>query len=125
MTEEERAEYYERVGDDPQVWGELDDAYHVPTQARKKGGLSTTVTVRFAPEDAARLRQLAERMNLSYSDVVREAVRQVLEPKFVIDLSAQNIAIHPPYSDSHARGRAVWNPVAAAQSRTGASSRAG
>lgn len=80
-TDEERAEYYERVGDDSAVWGDLEEAFHVPTNARRQGGLSTTVTVRFAPEDAAKLRQLAETLELSYSDVVREAVRQFVAPR--------------------------------------------
>lgn len=91
MTEEDRAEYYDQHRDDPSVWTEMEDGFHVPSRARQQGGLSSTVTVRFAPEDAAKLRQLAERLELSYSDVIREAVRQVIEPRFVIDRAQSNV----------------------------------
>jgi len=87
MTEEERAEYYDQMGDDAGVWGEIEEACHAPTEVGKRGGLSTTVTVRFAPEDAAKLRELSERLQRTYSDVVREAVRRLIEPTFAIDVT--------------------------------------
>ena len=91
LTDEERAEQYEQAQDDPKVWTELDDAFHVPAHARSRGGLSSTVTVRFDPSDAAKLRELAERLQLSYSDVIREAVRQIVEPRFVIDTEHSHV----------------------------------
>lgn len=118
MTEEERAEYYEQHKDDPQVWGEIDEAFQVPTHAKKQGGLSVTLTVRFVPEDAAKLRLLAERLNLSYSDVVREAVRQVVQPRFSIDLRDTNVAYKVPSRSTQGEESPIQNPLTAAETRT-------
>jgi len=74
-TEKELAEYFYAHRD------ELDDLEEVPAPVRKPGrpsqGLSTTVTVRFTPEEAQIIYDLAHDRGGTLSDVVREAVRSL------------------------------------------------
>lgn len=73
MSEErDWAEFYEQHRGDPDMWGEREES----TPPAPKGGLSATITVRFSPEEASAIRGLARETGVSYSDIVRTAVRK-------------------------------------------------
>lgn len=71
MNEQEKAAFYEAHKDDPAIWGEADER----DAPRANKTLSTTITVRFPPNEAENIRHMAQTWRLSYSDIVREAVR--------------------------------------------------
>ncbi len=72
MSEEKDwADFYEQHKDDPDMWGEPEEG----TPSAPRGRLSVTVTVRFAPDEASDLREVARELGASYSDIVRRAVR--------------------------------------------------
>jgi hypothetical protein len=73
MSEEKNwARFYQEHKDDPEVWGEPEED-KPPT---RKGGLSATISVRFSPEEAAAIREVAQELDVPYSEVVRRAVRK-------------------------------------------------
>ncbi len=73
MSEErDWAKFYREHKDDPEIWGEPEEDAPPP----RSGGLSATITVRFSPEEATDLRELAEEMGATYSEIVRLAVRK-------------------------------------------------
>jgi hypothetical protein len=103
MSEEKnRATYYQDHKDDPEIWGEPEE----DAPRTSKGALSATISVRFSPEEAAAIRELAQELNLSYSEIVRRAVRKFVhfrlasgpggrtqdEPEEGHDLSLSNAA---------------------------------
>lgn len=61
-----------------------------------KGGLSATITVRFSPEEASAIRGLAKETSVSYSNIVRTAVR-----KFVYFHLAVGETEQPEPEDRH------------------------
>jgi hypothetical protein len=67
----ESAEFYQAHKDDPDVWEEPDPA----VKRRRRTAPSATLTVRFSPDEVANMRRVAKERGMSYSDVVREAVR--------------------------------------------------
>jgi hypothetical protein len=74
-------QYYQEHRDDPEVWGELDEAPEDAPMAQSRGtGLSITVSVRLAPAEADALRQTARREGKTYSEVVRAAIRRYAQP---------------------------------------------
>ncbi len=78
MSEErDWAEFYEQHKDDPEMWGEPVEGTPSP---RRRGRLSATIAVRFPPEEASGIRELAKNLGVSYSDVVRRAVREFIHP---------------------------------------------
>ncbi|MBI3968719.1 MAG: hypothetical protein HY329_24045 [Chloroflexi bacterium] len=72
-TERELAEYYQNHKDDPELWEEVD----APGPPPQRQNLGVSITVRFTPAEAQELRAAAKRMNLTYSQLVREAVRRL------------------------------------------------
>ncbi len=73
MSEErDWAEFYRAHKDDPEMWGEPEE----DAPPARPGALSATITVRFSPDEAADLRELAEEMGATYSEIVRLAVRK-------------------------------------------------
>ncbi len=78
--EKERAEFYQDHKDDPDLWGELEEA---PVTA-PKNGLAISVTVRFSPEDAEAIRHTAQREQKTYSQLVRAAVERYTHPSIVV-----------------------------------------
>ncbi len=83
----ETANFYQQHKDDPNVWGDADN--QVPAHSRK--GLEATITVRFSSEEAALIRGLAKRDNLTASEVVRAAVKNYLRPHFHITAGTTNL----------------------------------
>ena len=72
MSEErDWAKFYREHKDDPDMWGEPEEG---PTPTRR-GGLSVTITVRFSPEEASAIRRLARELDVSYSEIVKRAVK--------------------------------------------------
>jgi Ribbon-helix-helix protein, copG family len=93
MSEErDKAAFYQQHKDDPEVWGEPE----VGVPVVRRGGLSATITVRFSPEDASAIGELAQELNISYSEIVRRAVR-----KFVHSRLAVGEEIHAEAEDWH------------------------
>jgi predicted DNA binding CopG/RHH family protein len=76
MSEQERAAYYQEHKDDEELWGETEER----DAPRARHTLSISIAVRFSPDDAERIRDLAQESGLSYSDIVRAAVRQYTVP---------------------------------------------
>jgi Arc/MetJ-type ribon-helix-helix transcriptional regulator len=86
MSEEKDwAKFYREHKDDPEIWGEPEEG---PPSARR-GGLSVTITVRFSPEEASAIRGLAQELGISYSEVVRRAVRKLVHFRLVVAEGAQ------------------------------------
>ena len=80
MSEErDWAAFYEQHKDNPEIWGEPEEG----TPPARGQGLSATITVRFPPEEAAKIRDLAKVLGVSYSDIVRTAVRAFIYPRSI------------------------------------------
>ena len=84
------AAYYQAHKDDLDLWGEPD---HVAT--RQAQGLGATITVRFSPEDAANIRRVAKELGLSYSQVVRQAVRYFTQAESAIAAKEGSALLDP------------------------------
>lgn len=69
--ESDAVAYYDAHMDDDDLWEIVDP----PSTGRRRGGLTATITVRFAPEDAEAIQARAKGTGESYSDIVRHAVR--------------------------------------------------
>src|ERR687890_1403213 len=82
MNEErDWAAFYEQHKDNPaEIWGEPEQE---PPSAHRRS-LSTTITVRFSPEEASAIRGLAQELNISYSEIVRRAVRKFVHSRLVV-----------------------------------------
>ena len=82
MSEEKDwAKFYRQHKDDPEMWGEPeDDAPPV-----RRSGLSTSITVRFSPEEAAAIREVAQELGVPYSEIVRRAVRKFVHFRLVTE----------------------------------------
>jgi hypothetical protein len=83
--ERSKAAFYQLHKDDPEVWG---DAEEGPPPVRR-GGLSATITVRFSPEEASAMREVAQELDVSYSEVVRRAVRKFVHSRLVVGQRAR------------------------------------
>lgn len=79
-SEREEAARYRAHKDDPEMWG-TGEKFDMP---HRKKGLSATITVRFSPEEADSIRRAAQSKSVSYSDIVREAVRAYTQPVFTL-----------------------------------------
>ena len=71
------AAFYQQHKDDPDVWGKPEE----DVLPARRGGLRATITVRFSPEEAAEIRDLAEKLGVSYSAIVRRAVGAFVHPR--------------------------------------------
>lgn len=81
MSEErDKAAFYQQHKDDPEVWGEPE----VGAPVVRRGGLSATITVRFSPEDASAIRDLAQELGVPYSEIVRRAVRKFVHIRLAV-----------------------------------------
>jgi predicted transcriptional regulator len=86
MSEEQnKAAFYQQHKDDPEVWGEPEE--NAPPTRR--GGLSATITVRFSPEEASAIRELAQELHVPYSEIVRRAVRKFVHSRLAVGQEAQ------------------------------------
>jgi hypothetical protein len=93
MSEEKDwAKFYHDHKDDPEIWGEPEE----DTPPTSRGGLSATITVRFSPEEASAIRGLAQEFDLSYSEIVRRAVRKFIHARLAAGEEAQS-----EYEDWH------------------------
>lgn len=88
--EAEDPAFYEAHKDDPELWGEPDEA----APAKRRGGLPATITVRFSQEEAEAIRRLAQEARLTYSEVVRRAVQTFTRPRFTI----QDGVVYTPFN---------------------------
>lgn len=89
-AENVRAAYYQAHRDDPAVWDEptrREVAYHHRGEIKEGSAvavepkrLDTVYSVRFTPEDAAALREAAERRGVTVSDLLRAAARGYTQP---------------------------------------------
>ncbi|MHB8575265.1 MAG: hypothetical protein ACYDCQ_08015 [Dehalococcoidia bacterium] len=86
-AEAKRRAYYDAHRHDPDLWSEplAPDA-----DAEHPRGVGSTITVRFAPEEAARIRAFAKLSGKSYSDIIRAAVDIYTHPTFTLERSALN-----------------------------------
>jgi hypothetical protein len=81
MSEEKDwARFYQEHKDDPDVWGEPEE----DAPPARRGGLTTTITVRFSPEEASAIRGLAQELNISYSEIVRRAVGKFVHSRLAV-----------------------------------------
>jgi hypothetical protein len=94
MSEEKNwARYYQEHKDDPDSWGEPEE----DAPPTRRGGLSATITVRFSPEEASAIREVAQELDLSYSEIVRRAVRKFVHTRWAVGEEAQ--AEHEDWHD--------------------------
>jgi hypothetical protein len=93
MNEAELAAYYEQHKDDPDPWEEVE---HGPVTAKE--GLGATITVRFSASEAAAIRAMAQRRRMTYSQLIRAAVQELLTPTMRVQMSEAtlNFEISPP-----------------------------
>lgn len=75
--EREEAQYYHEHKDDEEEWGEP----VAPPDVPRRGRMGATITVRFPSALAELIRATAEQSNLTYSDVVRQAVAAALRSR--------------------------------------------
>lgn len=76
MSEEQsKAAFYQQHKDDPEIWGEPEE--DAPPARRRS--LSATITVRFSPEEASAIREVARDLDASYSEIVRLSVRKFVQ----------------------------------------------
>jgi hypothetical protein len=82
MNEErDWAAFYEQHKDNPaEIWGEPEQT--PPSEHRRP--LSATITVRFSPEDALAIRNLAQELDVPYSEIVRRAVRKFVHFRMAV-----------------------------------------
>jgi hypothetical protein len=93
MNIEERAAYYEQHKDDEDLWGDTLE----PPEPQTRRALRATVTVRLTAEESRLVREQAKRLGQTYSDVIRAAIRQVLQPHFNIELGGSaTLVINSP-----------------------------
>ena len=86
MSEErDKAAFYQQHKDDPDIWGEPEE----DTPPTRKGGLSATITVRFSPEEASAIRELAQELDVPYSEIVRRAVRKFVHFRLAVGEARQ------------------------------------
>ncbi len=86
MSEEKDwAKFYQEHKDDRRVWGEPEE----DAPPTRRGGLSATITVRFSPQEASAIRGLARELDVSYSEVVRRAVRKFVHSRLVVGQQAR------------------------------------
>jgi hypothetical protein len=111
MSEErDKAAFYQQHKDDPEVWGERE----ADTPVVRRGGLSATITVRFSPEEASAIRGLAQELNISYSEIVRRAVRKLVHSRLAVAEGPQADAEDwHDYSFSTGIGTQTGTPVLA------------
>lgn len=57
---------------------------------------SAVMTVRFSPEEAGLVRDLAQKRNMSASDLIRDAVRVYTQPRFHVQHSPIQATYTPP-----------------------------
>ncbi len=81
MSDMERAAFYQAHKDDSNVWGE-DETSEAGAPRRPLGA---TITVRLSSEDAELLRRAARDLDVSYSDVVRQALKAYLSPRYTVE----------------------------------------
>ena len=80
MSEEKNwARFYQEHKDDPEVWGEPEE----DAPLARKDGLSAIISVRFASEEAAAIREVAKELDVPYSEIVRRAVRKFVQFRLV------------------------------------------
>ena len=92
--ERDWAAFYEQHKDNPaEIWGEPEQ--EPPSEHRRP--LSATITVRFSPEEASAIRGLAQELDVSYSEIVRRAVRKFVHFRLVVGEGAQ--AEHEDWQD--------------------------
>lgn len=87
MEDKDRARYYE-AHDADETWAEPE--YDAP---KDRSRFSATITVRFPPDEAQRIRRIAKDTHATYSDVIRKAVcayEAPAEPRVSITQAAQN-----------------------------------
>jgi hypothetical protein len=83
--EKDWAAFYEQHKDNPaEIWGEPEVG---PPPGRRRP-LSATITVRFSPEEATAIRELAKELGVSYSDIVRRAVRKFVHFRLTVGEAA-------------------------------------
>ena len=75
QTEQEWADYFQAHKDDPDLWGDP-----VPPPKRPRGrpsrNMGARISVRFTPEEMVGIREKARVGGISYSEVVRRAVKE-------------------------------------------------
>lgn len=99
MSEErDWAAFYREHKDDPEIWGEPEE----DAPPARKRPLSATITVRFPPEEALEIRELAKNLGISYSDVVRRAVREFVHPHPMLKYKTSSLLLNPRISLTNA-----------------------
>lgn len=93
-NERDETTFYKAHKDDPDVWGD-GEKFDAP---RQRKGLSATITVRFASEEADAIRRLAQAKHVFYSDIVREAVKAYTHPRFSVEITTKREIVTHVYN---------------------------
>ena len=130
MTENDpraRARYHQDHKDDPDVWGEPEPP--APSEERSSGrALGATITVRFSPQEAERIREIAKAQGKPYSEIVRQALQSYMRPSVSVTpppaelISVQVVTIGAgasfPWTPSGFQGTANFRSANVGQSAT-------
>jgi hypothetical protein len=81
-AKDEDVVFYHQHKDDDDTWGKASQR----DQPRRRETLTATITVRFSAEEAGAIRRLSQAKRMSYSDVIREAVRRYTQPAFSVEV---------------------------------------
>jgi hypothetical protein len=81
------AAFYEANRDNDDLWGEP-----VSAAPPRRAGMAATITVRFPEQEAELIRRLSEELQLTYSEIVRQAVQAFIQPRFTV----QDGYVHRP-----------------------------
>ena len=79
--EKEDAAFFEAHKDDDALWGEP----VVPPESAQRRALGATITVRFPEDEADAIRRLAAELHITYSDLIRKAVKAFTQPHFTYE----------------------------------------
>jgi len=91
-AKDEDVAFYHEHKDDDDIWGKASQR----DQPRRRETLTATITVRFSAEEAGTIRRLSQATQKSYSDVVREAVRNYTQPTFTVEGSVLTASFAQP-----------------------------
>ncbi len=90
-AKDEDVVFYHQHKDDDDTWGKASQR----DQPRRRETLTATITVRFSAEEAGAIRRLSQAKRMSYSDVIREAVRRYTQPAFSVEVGVITASFVP------------------------------
>ena len=122
MKKKESAAFYQEHQDDPELWGDLEEA-PAPTRHRPTG-LGVSITVRFTANEAEAIRRTAKQEGVTYSDIVRKSVLRYVRPNQTFETSKDYtlpvFQSRSPITEAHRNGALIWERSPRSETRSSA-----